>query len=137
MSGLTYFDVVQTTVEDVETNDTYGGGHTPEVHQISALVTFTPSVSEIQSSALDATILLRPIIGRIVEGILCSLDDTPGIELVAATEDLGVLPEDLTYVVEYSKVVFDKGQRSLRSFRFAALTGPGTVDLNRCERLPV
>lgn len=133
--SLTYFDVVQPLVEDIETNDS--SGHTPEVHLISALVTFTPSVSEIQSSSLDATILLRPITGRIVDGVLCSLDDTPGIELVAYTADLGVLPEPLTYAVEYSKVRFDKGDRSLRSFRFAALTEPGTVDLNRCERLPV
>lgn len=132
---LTYFDVTQPLVEDVETSDV--SGHTPEVHLISALVTFTPSVAEIQSSALDATILLRPIIGRIVDGELCSLDDTPGIELVAYTEDLGVLPEPLTYVVEYSKVRFDKGDRSMRSFRIAALTGAGTVDLNRVERLPI
>ncbi len=133
--ALTFFDVVQPLVEDVETNDS--SGHTPEVHLISALVTFTPSVTEIQSSALDATILLRPITGRIVEGVLCSLDDTPGIELVAATDDLGVLPDPLTYAVEYSKVRFDQGDRSLRSFRFLALTGPGTVNLNTVERLPI
>jgi hypothetical protein len=133
--ALQYFDVVQPTVEDIETNDS--SGHTPEVHMISALVTFTPNVSEIQSSSLDATILLRPIVGRIVDGVLCSLDDTPGIELVAYTADLGTLPEPLAYRVDYSKVVFDKGVRSMRSFRFAALTGPGTVDLNTVERLPV
>lgn len=132
---LTYFDVVQTTVEDVETNDS--SGHTPEVHLISALVTFTPSVAEIQSSSLDATILLRPIVGRIVDGVLCSLDDTPGIELVAYTAALGTLPEPLTYQVDYSKVRFDKGDRSMRSFRFAALTAAGTVYLNRVTRLPV
>lgn len=48
--SLTYFTVVQPLVEDVETNDS--GGNTPEVHLISALVTFTPSVAEIQSSSL-------------------------------------------------------------------------------------
>lgn len=132
---LQYFDVVQPLVEDVQTNDE--SGHTPEVHLISALVTFTPSITEIQSSSLDATVLLRPIVGRIVEGQLCSLDDTPGVELLAASEDLGVLPESLTYLVEYSKVRFDKGDRSMRSFRIEALTGPGVVDLNRVERLPV
>jgi hypothetical protein len=132
---LQYFDVVQPNVEDVETNDS--SGHTPEVHLISALVTFTPSVEEIQSSALDATVLLRPIVGRIVDGVLCSLDDTPGIELVAYTAALGTLPDPLTYRVDYSKVRFDKGDRALRSFRFAALTGPGTVDLNTVARLPL
>lgn len=135
MSQLVYFDVVQPLVEDIETNDS--SGHTPEVHLISALVTFTPSITEIQSSSLDATILLRPITGRIVEGQLCSLDDTPGVELLAASDDLGVLPDPLTYAVVYSKVRFDGGDRSMRSFRFLALTGPGTVDLNTVERLPI
>ena len=133
--SLTYFTVVQPLVEDVETNDS--GGNTPEVHLISALVTFTPSVAEIQSSSLDATILLRPIVGRIVDGVLCSLDDTPGIKLVAYTADLGTLPDPLTYQVDYSKVRFDKGDRSMRSFRFTAPTSATTVDLNTVTRLPL
>lgn len=132
---LQYFDVVQPLVEDVQTNDE--SGHTPEVHLISALVTFTPSITEIQSSSLDATVLLRPIVGRIVEGQLCSLDDTPGVELLAASEDLGVLPDPLTYAVEYSKVRFDGGTRSMRSFRFLAPDGAATVNLNTVERLPI
>ena len=134
-SSLTYFDVVQPTVEDVQTNDS--GGHSPEVHQISGLVTFTPSVTEVQSSSLDATVLLRPIQGRIVNGVLCAIDGTPGIELVANTAALGILPEPLTYRVDYSKVVFDGGERSMRSFRFEALEAAGTVDLNTVTRLPV
>lgn len=133
--ALTYFTVVQPNVQDVETNDT--GGNAPEVHLISALVTFTPSVSEIQSSALDATILLRPIVGRIVDGVLCALDDTPGVKLVAYTADLGILPDPLTYRVDYSKIRFDKGDRTMRSFRITAPTSAATVDLNTVERLPL
>lgn len=132
---LTYFTVVQPNVQDVETNDS--AGNTPEVHQISALVTFTPSVNEIQSSSLDATILLRPIIGRIVDGVLCALDDTPGVKLVAYTAELGTLPDPLTYTVEYSKVRFDKGDRTMRAFRITAPTSATTVDLNTVTRLPL
>ena len=134
-TSLTYFDVVQPLVEDVQTNDS--SGHSPEVHTISGLVTFTPSVNEIQSSALDATVLLRPIQGRIVNGVLCSIDGTVGIELVANTVALGILPEPLTYRVDYSKVVFDGGERSMRSFRFEAPEAAGTVDLNTVTRLTV
>lgn len=133
--ALTYFTVVQPNVEDIETNDS--AGNTPEVHLISALVTFTPSIAEIQSSALDATILLRPIVGRIVDGVLCALDDTPGVKLLAYTADLGTLPDPLTYRVDYSKVRFDKGDRDMRSFRIEAPTSATTVDLNRVARLPL
>ena len=135
MPELTYFDVVQDDVQVLQTNDS--SGHTPEVHQISALVTFTPSITEIQSSALDATILLRPIQGRIVSGELCAIDGTIGIELVANTEVLGTLPKPLTYRVDYSKVVFDGAERSMKSFAFQALTGPGTVNFNAVERLAI
>lgn len=134
-SSLTYFDVVQPTVEDVQTNDS--GGHSPEVHQISGLVTFTPSVTEVQSSSLDATVLLRPIQGRIVNGVLCAIDGTVGIELVANTAALGSLPAPLTYRVDYSKVVFDGGERSMRSFVFTAPTTASTVNLNTVVRLPI
>ena len=129
---LTYFDVVQPLVQSIQTNDE--DGHTPEVHNISALVTFTPSVSAIQSSALDSTLLLRPIVGRIVNGELESIDGTPGIELLANTSELA-LAEPLTYRVDYSRVVFDEGNRSMKSFRFDAPTSATTVNLNTVERL--
>jgi hypothetical protein len=135
MPDLTYFTVTQPSVKDVQTNDE--GGNEPEVHNISALVTFTPSVTEVQSSAMDATILLRPIMGRIVNGVLCAIDGTPGIELVANTEVLGVLPNSLTYQVDYSKVIFDEAERTMRSFRITAPTTSTTVNLNTVIRLPV
>lgn len=135
MSDLTYFDVVQDSVQIVIT-DGSDAGHTPDIHQISGLVTFTPSVSEVQSSALDATVLLRPIQGRIVNGVLCAIDGTVGIELVANTSVLGVLPEPLTYRVDYSRVVGDGGERSMRPFTFTAPTTAGiTVNLNTVLRL--
>lgn len=136
MPDLTYFDVVQTTVQAVVTDDA-DAGHTPDIQQISALVTFTPSVAEVQSSAMNATVLLRPVQGRIVNGVLCAIDGTPGIELVAYTNVLGTLPDPLTYRVDYSKAVFDGGERTLRSFAFTALTAAGTVNLNTVTRLPV
>lgn len=135
MSDLTYFTVTQPTVQDVQTNDE--GGNTPEVHQISALVTFTPSITEVQSAAMDATILLRPIQGRIVDGDLVAIDGTLGVKLVANTNVLGTLAEPLTYRVDYSKAVFDGAERSLRSFAFTAPTSATTVDLNTVTRLPV
>ena len=134
-TSLTYFDVIQPLVEDVQTNDS--GGHTPEVHNISALVTFTPSISEAQSKTMNATVLLRPIQGRIVNGVLCAIDGTVGIELVANTDALGSLPEPLSYRVDYSKVQFDSAERSMRSFRFTAPTIATTVNLNAVTRFPV
>lgn len=134
MPELTYFTVIQPSVKDVQTNDE--GGNDPEIHNISALVTFTPSVTEIQSSAMDATVLLRPIMGRIVNGELCAIDGTPGIQLVANTNVLGTLADPLTYRVDYSKVIFDEAERSMRSFRITAPTSATTVNLNTVTRLP-
>ena len=135
MPELTYFTVVQPLVEDIQTNDE--SGNTPEVHRISALVTFSPSVAEVQSASLDATILLRPIIGRIVNGTLCAIDGTPGIKLVANTSALGTLASPLTYRVDYSKAVFDGAERPMRSFIFTAPSSATTVDLNVVTRIAV
>lgn len=132
--ALVYFTVTQPAVQDIQTNDE--GGNSPEVHNISALVTFTPSVHEVQSAVLDATVLLRPIQGRIVNGVLCAIDGTVGIKLVANTSALGTL-DTLTYQVDYSKVVFDSAERSMRSFAFTAPTTATTVDLNTVTRLPI
>ena len=132
---LTYFTVTQPAVQDVQTNDE--GGNDPEVHTISALVTFTPSEHEVQSTSMDATVLLRPIQGRIVNGVLCAIDGTAGIKLVANTSALGTLDPPLTYRVDYSKVQFDGGERSMHSFAFTAPTTATTVNLNTVTRLPV
>jgi len=115
-------------VHDVETSDEEG--NQPEIHAVSALVTFTPSITEVQSASIDATILMRPIVGRLEDGILKAIDGTVGIQLVAGTGDF----EGLTYRVDYSKVVFDKAERSMRSLRFAA-PASGTVNLNTVARL--
>ena len=126
--AITYFTVTQPLVHDVETSDEEG--NQPEIHAVSALVTFTPSITEVQSASIDATILMRPIVGRLEDGILKAIDGTVGIQLVAGTGDF----EGLTYRVDYSKVVFDKAERSMRSLRFAA-PASGTVNLNICARL--
>lgn len=133
MPELTYFTVVQSDVEDVQTNDE--GGSAPEIHNVSALVTFTPSITEVQSVEMDATILFRPIQGRIVNGELCAIDGTPGVQLVANTSVLGTLTNPLTYRVDYSKVVFDGGERQIRSFYFIAPTSSTTINLNTVARL--
>jgi len=132
---LTYFTVTQPAVQDIQTNDE--GGNSPEVHNISALVTFTPSEHEVQSTVLDSTVLLRPIQGRIVNGVLCAIDGTAGIKLVANTSALGTLTKPLTYRVEYSKVQFDGGERAMHSFTFTAPSSATTVDLNTVVRTSV
>jgi len=129
---LVYFDVVQPLVQVVQTNDE--SGHTPEVHTVSAIVTFTPSITEVQSADLGATVMLRPITGRIVNGELKAIDGTPGIELLANTTELGI-DGPLTYRVDYSRVVFDGGNRAISSFRFQAPTEATTIDLNTVARL--
>ena len=133
--ALSYFLVTQPLVHDVETSDETG--NLPEIHPISALVTFTPNVSEVQSAELDATVLLRPIVGRIEEGVLVSIDSTVGIQLVDETSALGTLAKPLTYACAYSKVVFDKAERSVKSFRFAAPGDGSGVNLNTVARLPI
>ena len=127
--ALTYFQVTQPLVHDVETSDEEG--NQPEIHPVSGLVTFTPSVSEVQDT--DATVMLRPIVGRLVEGVLVAIDATVGIQLVDGT---GVLA-GLSYRVDYTKVVFDKGERSIRSFRFASPGNGAAINLNTCARLEV
>ena len=133
--ALAYFTVTQPLVHDVETSDE--SGNLPEIHPISATVKFTPSVSEVQSSEEDATILLRPILGRIEDGVLVAIDSTVGIQLVDDTSALGTLASPLTYRVDYSLVVFDKAERSMKSFRFAAPGDQSGINLNTVARLKV
>ena len=59
---LEYFSVNE-LMQDVETSTTVGTD--PFVNFVSCTVTFTPSQAEIDSLALDETILLDPITGRI------------------------------------------------------------------------
>jgi LysM repeat protein len=62
MTALSYFTVVQ-SMRDVETSTT---PHVdPFINFVSCSTTFTPNHSEIYSLALDETVLLDPITGRV------------------------------------------------------------------------
>lgn len=127
-SDLVYFTVTQPSVEGVQTNDS--GGNAPEIHRVSGLVTFTPSITEVQSTARDSTILLLPIQGRIVNGELCAIDGTIGVKLVANTSVLGLQANSLTYRVDYSRVIAEGKEREMRPFKIIAPSTESTINLN-------
>lgn len=135
--SLTYFTVTG-SFKAVISDGSDSANHDPEVQNISGLVLFSPSVSEVVSSADGVTYRLQPVRGRIEEdGILKTIDSTVGVGLVANTAALGPL-EALTYKVEFSNVVYDKGkERRIEPFRFAAPTSAVTIDLATVTRLPV
>ena len=62
--GLGYFLVIDNLLEVVETSQSTSTGAYPQVIPISGTVTFTSNYSEIDSAALDATVMLDPVIGR-------------------------------------------------------------------------
>ncbi len=135
--ALTYFTVTG-SFKAVISDGSDSANHDPEVQNISGLVLFTPSISEVVSTADGVTYRLQPVRGRIEEdGVLKTIDSTVGVGLVANTAALGPL-EALTYKVEFSHVVFDKGKdRRIEPFRFAAPTTATTIDLATVARTPV
>lgn len=135
--ALTYFTVTG-SFKAVISDGSDSANHDPEVQNISGLVLFTPSISEVVSTADGVTYRLQPVRGRIEEdGVLKTIDSTVGVGLVANTAALGPL-EALTYKVEFSHVVYDKGkERLIEPFRFAAPTTATTIDLATVSRLPV
>lgn len=135
--ALTYFTVTG-SFKAVISDGSDSANHDPEVQNISGLVLFTPSISEVISTADGVTYRLQPVRGRIEEdGVLKTIDSTVGVGLVANTAALGPL-EALTYKVEFSHVVYDKGkERLIEPFRFAAPASVTTIDLATVSRLPV
>ncbi|CPT12081.1 Uncharacterised protein [Mycobacteroides abscessus subsp. abscessus] len=138
MAAFVYFTVADTYQAIV--SDGSDDGNEPDLKMISGTVTFTPSVKEVLATISDipTTVRLGPIIGRIEEdGVLKTLDSTPGVKLLANTEAIGPLPE-LTYRVDFTNVVYNrKTNQRIEPFRFAAATSAVTLRLSSVERLPL
>lgn len=126
-----------------------------------AIVKFTPSVYEAQSSFLDASVWLKTTTAQFTDGSgdtmqLTGLDGLSEVKLVAATELLGVLPEALTYRVDYRRnaytvtrtygvqqyrrrvldpAAFPEDEIPWRTFKFIAPSEGETVDLDTVLRL--
>lgn len=112
-------------------------GNEPDVQNISALVTFTPSISEAQIGT--TTWRLTPLIARTEEdGILKTIDSTEDVALPCGDATEGNPLFGLTYKVEFSKVNYNKlRDQRIEPFRFAAPTTATSVDLATVERLPL
>lgn len=146
---LQYFTVTNQMYEVVETDLIDTTGNQPTVIPISGTVTFTPcnaigvALTEVDSAALDATVMLEPITGRFSvnltggapDGVLRTLNGTAGVQLVDNL-NLGLAEGGLTYRVDYTNVVFDGiGNRQIHSFWFLAPGNGATIDLNTVARL--
>ena len=144
---LQYFEVTNQLYEVVETNTTSEGTNLPTVVPVSGTVSFTPVdasgniITQVISSALDATIFLDPIEGRFSvdtssgtpDGVLRALNGTAGVSLV---DNVYLGLSALYYWVQYSNVLFDGiGERLVASFYFAAPGNGSTIDLNTVTRL--
>ncbi|WP_100458488.1 hypothetical protein [Mycobacteroides abscessus] len=138
MAAFVYFTVADTYQAIV--SDGSDEGSEPDLKMISGTVTFTPSVREVLANidGESRSIELGVIDGRIEEdGVLKTLDSTPGVKLLANTEAIGPLPE-LTYRVDFTNVVYNrKTNQRIEPFRFAAATSAVTLRLSSVERLPL
>lgn len=138
MAAFVYFTVADTYQAIV--SDGADAGNEPDLKMISGTVTFTPSVREVLANidGESRSIELGVIDGRIEEdGVLKTLDSTPGVKLLANTEAIGPLPE-LTYRVDFTNVVYNrKTNQRIEPFRFAAATSAVTLRLSSVERLPL
>lgn len=135
--AIQYFTVVGKFAAVI--SDGADAGNEPDTQDVSALVTFTPSIREarIDIAGTPTTIRLEPIIGRMEEdGILKTLDSTVGVKLVTGDAAEGDPLHGLTYSVSFSKVVYNR-QRDQRidPFTFAAPTDAGIVNLAEVARV--
>ena len=102
----------------------------PDAQFISATVTFTPSVSQV--NAEGKVLRLAPIKARTdnVDGVLKTIDGH-SVTLVANT--FGIT--GMHYTVSFTNVVYDKGNRDIPSFSFLAPTTSTAVDLATVQKL--
>jgi hypothetical protein len=87
---LTYFTVQQFAEAVVSHDDTIASGADPNVEVITAILTFTPSVSEIVLSGATPPVLIRmqPILGRLdTDGNLKAIDSEPVYYLSGSTRN--------------------------------------------------
>lgn len=117
--------------------DSADEGSDPDIQGISALVLFTPSVSEVVSTADGLTYRLAPIQCRLEEtGELLTIQGGP-VRLTANTAALGPLPS-LSYRTDFSHVVYNKlKDQRIEPFRFEAPTSDVTIDLATVARIPL
>lgn len=112
-------------------------GGDPDIQLISGTATFTPSIREATTDG--ALHRLQPIIGRMNDdGVLRTIHDDEGVNLVCGDAAEGAPLHGLSYRVDFSNVVYDK-QRNQRieSFRFLAPTETTTIDIATVERIPL
>lgn len=116
MSGPTFFTVVQTRAIVAEPQESGAG-----------TITFTASPTEAESTEFGETFVLGPVEGRWLNGQLCTLVGTVGLQLVD-NQQLNLAVGALTYTVTYNPPI-------LQSFSFAAPGNGAVVDLSTVERI--
>lgn len=135
----TFFTVLDTYKAYVP--DGSDDGNEPDEKFISGTATFTPSVSETFidiGGGVTQTVRLEPIVGRFNEdGVLSTLDDTPGVKLLAGSATEGDPLYGLTYKVEFTDVVYNKKRNQIIDpFRFVAPTTAVIIRLSDPVQTP-
>jgi hypothetical protein len=110
-------------------------GNEQDWQNITGTATFTPSVAETVldiGAGVTSTVRLEPIIGRFNEdGVLSTLDGTPGVGLLCGSDDETSNLHGLTYKVEFSNVVFNRRRdQRIEPFRFKAPTAQTIIRLS-------
>ena len=111
-------------------------GADPDIQLVSGTATFTPSIRE---AAADGAIhRLQPIVGRMNDDVLKTLNDDVGVKLVCGDPTEGQPLHGLTYRVDFTNVVYDKQrQQRIEPFRFAAPTTAVSIDITTVPRIPL
>lgn len=135
--AISYFTVVGKFSAVI--SDGADAGNEPDTQDVSALVTFTPSIREarVDIAGTPTQISLTPILGRIEDdGILKVLDGTVGVKLLGGDAAEGDPLFGLSYAVSFSKVVYNKARdQKISPFSFVAPTDGSIVNLATVERV--
>lgn len=143
-----YWVSVESAAADSITNDL-------AVEPVTGLVTFFPRLPQWTSIPVaqlvtpggpqDTGVVLAPVEAQILDGYLCTInaEDTPGVQLVANADALG-LTDPLIYDVDFSQIVYAGGPQDISNFGFEApqdvtpvcLTDPALVRLDYNGPIP-
>lgn len=135
--GLEYFKLKG--FMDAVVTDEVDENLMPDRKGINARVTVTPLVDDKAYPEVVATIetvprieVLCPVVGRLDDGVLKTSATQTDIWLVANTAIINLPDDALVYRIEFSEVVFNKGQnRHLLPRKFTAPNAAnGVVDLS-------
>lgn len=129
--GLEYFKLKG--FMDAVVTDEVDENLVPDRKGINARVTLTPLVNDKDYPEVVATIggaphieVLCPVVGRLDDGVLKTSAAQADIWLVANTAIINLPDDALVYRIEFSEVVFNKGQdRHLMPRKF---TAPNATD---------